>query len=94
MSYYVHYRSTDPARTLLGGVRESTSSRFSHKLDADARLACIIAIHADLPRPLKVEGRIAISTLPAEIVRHCNADSVPQAVGCICFECGKVVQAS
>ena len=88
MSYYARYYSTENSRLMLGGVMSASSSRYSHRDDAIALLETVISIHASLPRPLQVAGKIFESTRPAEIIRHCIT---PQAKICFCPECGALV---
>ena len=89
ISYYASYRTTDPARPLLGGVRRATSSRFSHREDAQARLDSVIDLHARLDPPLVIDGCIATSERPADLIRHCKT---VQVVGFPCPECGVIVE--
>lgn len=88
ISYYAKYYTTDRNRPLLGGVYQSQSCKYSHREDAESYLANVIAVHTTLHTPLVVAGVVKESLRPPEIIRHCVT---PQAVGCVCPECGQRV---
>ena len=82
-SYFARYRAK--TGTLIGGVRQSQTSRFQSRSDAQRRLDDTIALNGG-----NCEGEVVASDLHPEIFSHCPG-SVPQAIGGKCFQCGKVL---
>lgn len=91
-SYIVRYWANGTRVFLIGGVRESQSSRWSHIEDAENFMRTVIEVNGG---DSKAEGTIDPSSLPPEIIRHCPDEACPiaQAVGCICPHCGEEVKA-
>lgn len=89
MSFIARYHAADGG-TMLGGVRASSSSRFSHRADAETRLQSAIEINATVGRT--VVGEVVESRQSAEIIRHCSDSAAAQALGAICPRCKLVVQ--
>jgi len=69
MSYIAQYWTADNSRWLLGGVKRSESSRWSHREDAEHYLETVKEVHANLNRPLVVEGQVVESDAPPQIRR-------------------------
>lgn len=75
---------------LLGGHRQTTSSRFSHYKDADAFLTQAIRTNSSCGRPC--DGKVIPRKLTAEIVRHCG--KAPTAVVGGRCGCGELITAA
>lgn len=82
-SYFAKYKSKHGG-TLVGGVKDSQTSRFGSREDAETRLQSVIEINNN-----QAEGEIVESDLPPEIFIHCG--HIAQAIGGRCFGCGKVL---
>ena len=79
-SYFAKYHAIKG--TMIGGVKESQTSRFRDRKDAEQRLGDTIAINGG-----NVEGEIIESNLPPEIFVHCG--NIAQAIRGKCHRCGK-----
>lgn len=84
MSFYAKYRCTDSG-CLLGGVKESQTSRYQTREDAEKRLLNIIEVNSN-----RCTGEVLHSNLPPEIFYHCPGHPAT-IVGGKCFGCGKVL---
>jgi hypothetical protein len=71
---------------LLGGVKQSQSSRWGSREDAESFLAAALKNNGN-----NAEGEVVESNGTPEIFRHCG--EIAQAVGGKCFGCGKVLTA-
>lgn len=67
-SYVVFYRSADSS-FLLGGVKQSETSRFEDREQAEQRAAGIVDIHAGLVPPVRVITEIREVSKAPEIYR-------------------------
>ena len=83
MPYRLHYRKADGSM-LIGGVRESKSSAFSHREDAESLLAAYQSIQPGVVgEVVRVEGKSEI--------RRCCPGYPAQAKGGRCFGCRRIV---
>lgn len=86
-SYYAEYRAVLPGQFLIGAVRESRTSRFQRRADAEARLEGAIEVNGGISRCV---GEIHASSLWPEILVHCEGRP-PTAVGARCSGCGQTI---
>jgi hypothetical protein len=73
--------------TLLGGVKESRSSRWGSYADAESYRDSTVELNGG---PDRCGSEILPSTNYPELVRHCVGHPC-QAIGCTCFGCGRIV---
>ena len=86
-SYYAWYKAK-PGCWLVGAVKESRTSRFQHREEAELRLSTIRRLNGGALG----EFEIVVSRRAPEIFTHCP-ESPSQAIGGRCFHCGKVLTA-
>ena len=83
MPYQLHYRMADGS-LLIGGVRESRSSVFSHREDAESLLSVYQSIQPG------VVGEIKFTSAKSEI-RRCCPGYPAQVAGMPCFGCRRKI---
>lgn len=86
-SYYAQYHAVKEGEYLIGGVRNSQTSRFGSRADALLRLNQTIDINGG---PEHCTGEVKASNQYPEIFAHCPG-SIAQAIGGKCFKCGHVL---
>lgn len=74
---------------LLGGVKQSQSSRWAHREDAVSYLQQAVANNGGIDY---CGGEVVEVHQPAELIRHCG--DIAQAIGGKCFRCGKLLTAA
>jgi len=85
MSFYAKYWAADGGY-LLGGIKQSQTSRFQLRADAELRLAGIVDVHPGR----QIMHTIVESKMYPEIFYHCQ-DAHATCVGCKCSGCGKIL---